>query len=130
MKLKPTEAIYLIHPYEYRVINIPIYKIGKTIRKVDNRLAEYENGCIVYLARHVNNADTLERKILDIFNKEFKLLRGREYFTGNILNMIKIINDIVDEELLYHIQNNNISLNEIISINLTDDNKKIIMILK
>jgi PHD/YefM family antitoxin component YafN of YafNO toxin-antitoxin module/DNA-directed RNA polymerase subunit RPC12/RpoP len=97
------EAIYLIHPKEYIDAKINIYKIGMTTRMVDNRLAQYEKDSNVLLTRNVNNAKVMEKLLLYEFNKKFKLVRGREYFQGNYLQMIDIINEKIKESVIKNI---------------------------
>lgn len=94
------EAIYLIYPKEFIDSEQNIYKIGMTTRMVDNRLAEYEKDSSVLLTRNVNDARSIEKILLNEFNKKFRLAKGREYFEGNYLEMIDIINEKIKESLI------------------------------
>jgi len=128
MKPAPKESIYLIHPFEFKIKDMNIYKVGRTRRYFSERLYEYQDGYTVCIVRNVFDAINIEKKILEIFIKEFKLVKGREYFEGNHIKMIAIINDIIDYEynkiILEYNQKNSIEYNTNTNTNNTNTNKQ------
>ena len=67
-----------------------------TRRQQNNRLAEYEDKTSILATREVPNAIEVERNIIAKFNEEFTLVRGREYFVGDVNRMIQIVNYYAD----------------------------------
>jgi hypothetical protein len=126
MKPSPKESIYLIHPFEFKIKDMNIYKVGRTRRYFSERLYEYQDGYTVCIVRNVFDAINIEKKILEIFIKEFKLVKGREYFEGNHIKMIAIINDIIDYEynkiILEYNEKNSIEYNTNTNTNNTNTN--------
>jgi len=92
-------TIYLLQPFEFKEKKLPIFKVGKTKRTADNRLAEYSKNSKVILTRETKNIDNIEKHIIKNFNLEFKLSKGREYFIGNKKKMMEIINEVIDIEM-------------------------------
>jgi len=96
--------IYLIQPIE--LINTNIYKIGCSNK---NNLDRCNNGykknsryiCIM----ECNNPFLLEKKLINIFINKFKLIKGKEYFEGNEMDMLKIFFDIVYNRELFILNN-------------------------
>lgn len=99
------EYIYLIRTREFIRLNEPTYKIGKTKQLPNNRLSGYPKGSEVILFITVENCDMVEDKLIKKFLKKFtqRSEYGREYFTGEISLMCKIIYSFVSkiEEYLY-----------------------------
>lgn len=78
----PRGIIYLIQPYEFLKTNI--YKIGMSNAPSLKRCKSGYRVGTRYL--HISECEdplTLEQKIKNKFNTKFKLVQGREYFSGN-----------------------------------------------
>lgn len=84
--------IYLIHCRASMNAQEPVYKIGKS-NDFLRRLSAYDKGSTPMLSIYVTNCDTLETHLLGIFNSLYKPRRdyGREYFEGNMTDMIRTI---------------------------------------
>jgi Zinc-finger of C2H2 type len=93
--------IYLIKPLRAITDNEPVYKIGKTTRSNFKRFTEYPPGSKFIQQTECMDCHTMERKLLNIFNREFKLRRdyGVEYFEGNYRKMLIIINRELNNEM-------------------------------
>jgi len=93
--------------------NKSIYKIGKTTQLPEDRFRGYEKGTEPIRIFKVDNCHVREKELIDIFNKKFKLSRGREYFLGNLKEMITIITNFCNsDEIINKICNKkNIELN-------------------
>jgi len=93
-KPKVQGFLYLIQPEEFK--NTSTYKIGMTTRTIDKRMAEYNNPRI-YLTTESNNIKSHEKALISAFEYKFgKPVHGREYFSGNINEMIELFNYIVN----------------------------------
>ena len=93
--------IYLLQPLRSITSNEQIYKIGKTKRNNFKRFNEYPSGSILLLQSICNDCDSMEIKLLKLFDEKFikKTDYGREYFEGNLIEMKKLINsEIMNEE--------------------------------
>ena len=92
--------IYLLQPLLSITNNDNVFKIGKTHRNNFKRFFEYPNGSNLLLQRNCINCDTMERKLLVLFNNNFIKRKdyGMEYFEGDYKEMIKIIIDEIDKE--------------------------------
>ena len=86
----------LLIPVNLIILNM--FKVGKTKQKDFLRLKDYPKDTQTFLYRKCNNCDEMEKQILEKFNEKFMLAKGREYFEGDYNEMIKIINDILDNE--------------------------------
>lgn len=79
-----------------------IYKIGKTTQAPSDRFKGYSKGTYPIRISQVDNCHLREIELINIFNKNYKLSRGREYFSGILNNMI------IDFTNLCNNQTNNI----------------------
>lgn len=86
--------------------NTNIYKIGRTTQHGNDtrtlrRFRDYSQGTIVYNIFSVPNhqVSRLESHIKTFFNKKYILVRGTEWFEGNLYDMKKDIDMIIDD---YH----------------------------
>lgn len=95
--------IYLLHTREFINAKKNIYKVGKTSKENLCRFNQYPKGSKLLLQTICSNCNICESKILKIFNKKFIKAKeiGNEYFEGNYLEMIDIINTIVKNEYYY-----------------------------
>jgi len=78
-----------------------VYKVGRTMRKLNTRLSEHKRKQSHTLIHNKNTGKhiTVESNIIGKFNEHFKLVKGREWFAGDEQLMIKIIDDnVVDTE--------------------------------
>lgn len=85
--------------------NEQVYKIGKT-DDFSKRINGYDKGSIPIYFIYVNNADTFENIMKDLFKIKFnqRVDYGVEYFEGNIKEMLKIISEYIisNQNLLYN----------------------------
>ncbi len=90
-------AVYLIHEDEYRKSGTHIYKLGRTTQEGYKRLNQYPKGATLKFHAQCSDSEACEKGLLGIFNKEFKLRRGKEYFEGDADLMVDIIYRYVRE---------------------------------
>lgn len=98
--------IYLLREREFLKNKENVYKVGRTIQKetslILDRLKAYKKGSELVMIRQVPCLNTIqiETSIVREFRNHFtQHLDGREYFIGNVKQMINIINDICNQEL-------------------------------
>lgn len=84
-----------------------IYKIGRTSDKCQDtrtlkRLKSYSKNTIVYNLTAVSHCEVvkIENDIKSHFNKKYILVRGQEWFKGNVNEMKKDINKIIDDYII------------------------------
>lgn len=70
--------IYLVQPVE--LVGTKRYKIGMSSLNNLNRIRSYKNGTRHLFICECADALYVERKLIEAFNKEYKLIGGREYF--------------------------------------------------
>ena len=87
------EFIYLLQTRESLRNNEEIYKVGRTCKNELKRFNNYPKGSILHLHISCVNSCEIENKIINIFNHKFTNidLYGKEYFEGNLLEMLTII---------------------------------------
>ena len=87
--------IYLLQEREFIKTKEPIYKIGKTRQKHNDRLKQYPKGSKLLLQLSVDDCDKFERDIIKLFREKYKWRKdiGHEYFEGNYNEMIKDIKE-------------------------------------
>jgi Zinc finger, C2H2 type len=90
--------IYLIH---VGGSDPDVYKIGRTTQEGPNiggfnRFKQYDRRSTILHIIFVNTDEVvdIERKIIKEFNKHYILVQGREWFRGNLVDMIKRIDMI------------------------------------
>lgn len=96
---KKTAYIYILQDGGDKGTNI--FKIGKTVQTGDDtrritRLTDYQRGTIVYAVLNVpvDLVDVIERSIKQKFIIKYKLIRGSEWFIGNVESMKQ---DVISE---------------------------------
>ena len=96
--------IYIIHTREFISLDKDIYKIGRT-KNINQRFDNYPKGSVLLFLMATYNELTIEKEIIELFSQKFdqKTEIGKEYFKGNINEMIKLIKDLIT--------NNNIKFN-------------------
>lgn len=94
--------IYLLQDGLYKGTNV--YKIGRTVQKGGDgrklkRLQGYSKGTVPYNTWKVNedNLNAIEKKIKEAFQESYRLVRGTEWFEGDVKQMKKDIDDIIEE---------------------------------
>ena len=84
-------------------IGTQIYKIGRTTQHKDwrgiSRMKAYSKGTIIHFIAcvSVESVIEIETVIIDKFKASYKLVRGREWFLGNVDSMIKDVQFITDK---------------------------------
>jgi len=87
------EYIYLLQPFN--LIGTNIFKYGKTTN-LHNRFDQYGQKTAIYHIVRVINCSSTEKKILAAFKIHFKKYNfGNEYFSGNYIEMIETIDQII-----------------------------------
>lgn len=92
-----SEFIYLIWKREFRRLNEPTYKIGRTGRTMMERLKEYDNNTETIYTRPVNDSTLIESKLKALFKEKYiqKLEYGNEYFYGDFRQMTNDIDVVI-----------------------------------
>lgn len=87
------EFIYLLQTRESLKNNENIFKIGRTCQPELCRFNDYPKGSILHLHISCINSTDIERKLIKNFNEHFQNINdyGKEYFEGNMLDMMSII---------------------------------------
>lgn len=121
--------IYLLQDGEDK--GTSIYKIGRTVQKGGDsrklsRLQAYNKGTVVYNTwivdeGHVNH---IEKTIKDTFAKEYRLVRGTEWFEGDVKVMKKKIDAII-EQLDLAMRMDSITESLVEKMNLSDEDEKL-----
>jgi hypothetical protein len=87
------EFVYLLKTREFINTGQEIYKIGKTVSPT-NRMGNYPKGSKVKMMHLCDNCDKTERELIKLFDEKFikQTDIGREYYKGDMREMIKEIN--------------------------------------
>jgi hypothetical protein len=104
--------LYLIQTAEDLYTNI--YKIGRTEQLPEERFKGYKKESYPLRISLVDDSKLRETELKDLFNIKFKLVRGREYFEGNIENMIYEFNKFCNQK---EIINNTLQKSDIMKTN-------------
>jgi len=86
--------LYLIQ--DNKDIGSDIYKIGKTTQSPIDRFKGYLKGTYPIRISQVDNCHIRENELINLFKDKYILFRGREYFKGDINDMIKNFNNLCD----------------------------------
>lgn len=88
------EGIYLMHTRELFMLNIPIYRIGRS-NNVEKSVKQYPKDSKVLLMIYCNNYKLCEAKIIELFKLKFiqNKYYGNKYFEGSKEEMMKLIFD-------------------------------------
>lgn len=100
-------GVYLIQPPELK--GTDRYKVGCSHNDGMSRVTTgYNRTTTTFLVEYVDNPFEVEKRIVDAFAKRFHRLQGgREYFSGNILEMIACFREIVIEVFNDKVQREN-----------------------
>jgi len=90
------EIIYIIKEREHVRMKENVYKVGRTKQKFLKRFAAYPPGSQVFMVFNVRNSLKIENTIKKLFKTKYKLVRGTEYFEGDVSNMITDIINIIN----------------------------------
>jgi len=92
------EGLYLIHTREFIRSKEPIYKIGRG-DNVKKRVFQYPNGSDILFVNICKQSKLCEAQLIEIFKEKFKqeTFYGREYFSGNMFEMIKIMTRYIEK---------------------------------
>lgn len=93
------DTIYLLQEREFRRLQEPVYKIGKTIT-IKTRMKKYPKNSEVFLILKVFNCHIIEKLLLTEFKKIFKQRMdiGHEYFEGDVYEMMNIITSTINNQ--------------------------------
>lgn len=93
--MSDTCYIYLIHEREFHNANKPIFKIGKTRQKHNERFKQYPNGSKLLIQITVDDCDKAERDLIKLFKEKYKWCKfyGNEYFEGDSIDMLNDIRE-------------------------------------
>lgn len=114
---------YIVQEREFLNQNLPICKIGKTSRTIEERLKGYPKGTKIIIQIEVSDSTEIETMLKNEFKKVFKHRNdiGSEYFEGDIGHMVDYFCKIIskyenDKRTIYNLKNfdeinsNNISM--------------------
>jgi hypothetical protein len=92
--------IYLLQEREFLKTNESIYKIGRTAQYYETRLSQYPKGSKTILVKKCNNCYSMETRLLKDFRAKFvnRTDIGKEYFEGDVEEMINIITTVLEED--------------------------------
>lgn len=98
VKSSVSGTVYLLHPCEFKHMDYPIYKIGRT-SNLKKRKQYYGGITEIIAATSVADMFTMEKKLIKVFDTHF--IRqpeiGNEYFRGDIEKMKDIFEEITME---------------------------------
>lgn len=102
--------IYVIKEREFLKTKENIYKIGKTKQNNFNRFKQYPKNSILLYYRKTKCCDIVEKRIINKLSENFEQQKniGREYFKGNIMNiLIEIVQIILPFSNTYYLNESN-----------------------
>lgn len=89
--------VYLVIPPELKGTNR--VKIGMSKLNNDSRIKSYGKGTVTVIKYNCCNVNITENKIIKAFKNNFELIKGNEYFEGDIEEMKKIfLQEITNNE--------------------------------
>lgn len=87
--------IYLVQPAQ--LIGTDRYKLGCSRESGTKRVdIGYNDGTVVHIVEYVDNPFEVERTLVQRFNELFRCVGGREYFAGDIKQMLKCFKTITN----------------------------------
>lgn len=117
------EEIYMLIEREFIKTEENIYKIGKTKKTIKHRLKQYPKNSKLIISKNVKNCDVAEKILILEFKKQFAQRKdiGREYFEGDIDDMINLFNNVALNYDKYSITKNNDKKIKVIKIDINGD---------
>ena len=104
-KIETFEYIYLLQTSD--LFDTTVFKFGKT-KTLHTRFDGYDNQVAIYYIIRVKNCTLVENKIKQIFKLSFtKYTQGNEYYSGNYINMINTIQNIINNLEQKHTEQDN-----------------------
>lgn len=90
--------VYLIQPVE--LVSTNRYKIGMSTLPNLNRMRSYKCGTRYLFVCDCDDALSVERKLINVFNSKYKLIAGNEYFEcDNELEMVNLfVNTVMNHK--------------------------------
>lgn len=94
------EGLYLLRLREFENNKENTYKIGRA-NNLCNRMKQYPNGSVIYLMIECTDSKKHENKLINLFISKYKhnSMCGREYFNGNLDDMINDIINYIQNEM-------------------------------
>ena len=94
------ELVYILKLREHIRHPEDIFKVGRTTKPMSHRLAGYPKGAIVMKSFSCYHSIKAEKNLLEAFRDRFTpaIDYGSEYFRGNFHEMLKLMQDIVNQE--------------------------------
>lgn len=91
------EIVYLVQVREFALLGVPVYKIGRTYRSILDRANEYPKGSQFLTHCLIPSAHNVENLLITKFKAKFKHRKdlGREYFEGNVIDMLNEFIELV-----------------------------------
>ena len=87
--------VYLVQPVQ--LVDTDRYKLGCSRESGTKRVdVGYNDGTVVHIVEHVDNPFEVERTLVQRFNELFRCVGGREYFAGDIKQMLKCFKTITN----------------------------------
>lgn len=107
-----SELLYLIQ--DGSDIGTNTYKVGRTTKLPHERLGTYPKNTRIIRFAEIDNCVKRETQLIELFSKNFKLVRGREFFNGNINHMKLLFDKFCKQpEIEYNLNNKPIFSNDI-----------------
>ncbi len=90
---------YINHVREFIRTGENVFKIGRTSKHGNTRLSQYPKGTVEKIKVFVTDCYKCEKEIMKEFDMKFKQMPyyGREYYEGNIDDMLKVFTDITSK---------------------------------
>lgn len=87
-----THYVYLLQEREFITTQQAVYKIGKTVRPINQRMREYPKDSNLILCMSVSDCTNCELALLEQFKIQFKQRNdiGREYFEGELKEIRRV----------------------------------------
>ena len=87
--------VYLIQPTE--LVGTDRYKLGCSRESCTRRVdLGYNDGTVVHLVEHVDDPFEVERALVQRFNDRFSRVGGREFFAGDVKQMLKCFKAVTE----------------------------------
>ena len=93
------EYIYLIREREFETLDQNVYKVGRSSRTIQTRMNSYPKESVVQFITRCHDSVECEGKIIKKFIEKFTHEKyGREYFSGDVFEMIDTIMTVIQDK--------------------------------